>query len=238
MNPAAQFQAGRVTNPAQSQQFVQSLYDYVLYPAAGQTSLQFFQNPVGQGKTSALGVTAGTPKTQADTNMTASGQLPNGLTMLVRSIELYFWPGSVSTADTFTIDTITFFLAAASAVPTAQIDDASAFYQGGYLQLNILSANILQEAPLGRFPPKTHLAVNAAIASNSATTAEVGVGNAYSEGRPYYLNDPDSGLPGITLQSLMSFEVVLKWPAAVAMTSGFNARVGCVLDGLVARASI
>ena len=234
----AQFSAGRVTNPGQSQEFRQSLYDFTLYAGAGQTQMQFFQNPIGQGKTTALGVTAGTPKTRADTNMTASGQLPNGLSMLVETVELYFWPGSVSTTDTFTIDTISFFNATASATPTAQVDDASAFYQGGYLNWSILGSTILEEAPLLRFPPKCHLKLNAAVASNSATTSEVGVANAYAEGREYRLYDETTGNPGITLQSLMSFSISLNWPAVVAMTSGFNARVGCILDGKQARASI
>lgn len=227
----ADFAQARVTMPGQSEILQQTLYDFQIYPGAGSLSLPFFQNPIGAGVTSALGATATTTKTKADTNMDMAGQLPSGLGFLAQSIEVFFNPGSVNTASTFTVDTLTFFLAAASAVPTAQVDDASAFYQSGWLEFNILQKNYLREAPLGRFPPKTHLKLNAAIASNSATTAEVGVANAYSEGRAYYL-----GEPGIGLQPAMNFNVTLNWPGLVAMTSGFNARVGIVLDGYVMRA--
>ncbi|TXH49683.1 MAG: hypothetical protein E6Q97_22230 [Desulfurellales bacterium] len=226
---AQDFNAARVTVPGQSEIIQQSLYDFNLYAGAGQTSLTFFQNPIGAGLTTALGATAGTVKTKADTNMQMAAQLPSGIGFLAESIEIYFNPGSVSTASTFTIDTLTFFLAAASAVPTAQVDDVSAFTQSGSLEFNILQKNYLREAPLGRFPPKVHTKLNAAIASNSATTAEVGVANAYSEGRPMYVGR-------IGLQPAMNFEVKMEWPGLVAMTSGFNARVGVVLDGYMMRA--
>jgi len=231
MATAADFGAARVTMPGQSEILQQSLYDFNLYPGAGTLTLPFFQNPIGAGITTALGATAGTTKTKADTNMQMAGQLSSGIGFLAQSAEIYFQPGSVSTASTFTVDTLTFFLAAASAVPTAQVDDASAFYQSGYIELNVLQKNYLREAPLVRCPPKTHLKLNAAIASNSATTAEVGVANAYAEGRPMYL-----GEPGIGLQPAMNFEVVLNWAGLVPMTSGFNARVGMVLDGYMMRA--
>lgn len=228
---AADFQGARVTQPGQSEIIRQSLYDNQILPGAGSTQLNFFQQPIGQGITSALGATAATAKTQFDTNMSLGGQLPSGLSVLIESIEVTFYPGSVSTANTFTIDTLTFFLAAAAATPTAQLDDAWAFYQGGLLEFNVLQKNYLREAPLMRFPPKCVIDITGAIASNSATTSEVGFGAARSTGRSYYLEPP------ISLQSAVNFEVVLKWPGVVAMTSGFNARVGVILDGYTMRAA-
>lgn len=230
-NPAM-FEAGRVTNPAMSEAIRQSLYDFQIYPGAGTMALTFFQSQVGQGITSAVGATAGTAKTLADTNMTLSGQLSNGLVQLVESIEVFFYPGSVSTANTYTIQTLTFFLAAASAVPTARIDDSNIFYRSGSLSFTVLAKKYLEEAPIGRFPPKTNIEVQGAIASNSATTAEVGFGASFAAGRPYML-DPI----GVTLASTMNFNVTLTWPGLVALTSGFNARVGVVLDGFQGRAS-
>ena len=99
------------------------------------------------------------------------------------------------------------------------------------LELNVLSKNYLRETPMMAFPPKAHLDVSAALASNSATTSEVGVTFAKAAGRPYYIQ------PEISLQPAVNFEVVIKYPAAVATPSGFNARVGVILDGFFMRAS-
>lgn len=231
MPTAADFQLGRVANAAQSEIIRQTLYDHQLYAAAGAQQLTYFQAPLGQGVTTALGATAGTSKTVADTNMVLGGNLPSGQEFLAESIEVTFYPGSVSTASTFTVDALTFFLAAASAVPTAQIDDVNAFLQSGVLEFNILSKNYLRETPLVRFPPKCYIEIVGAIASNSATTAEVGFAAAHACGRPYYLE------PRIDLQPAMNFDVSLRWPGLVAMPSTFNARVGVILDGYLMRAS-
>lgn len=228
---AADFQAARVTNQGQAEVIRQSLYDSLLLPGAGITSLTFFQTPVGQGITSALGATATTVKSLFDTNMALGGQLPSGLSQMVESIEVAFYPGSVSTANTFTIDTLSFFLAVASAVPTAQADDAWAFYQSGLLEFNVLQKNYLREAPIMRFPPKCGIELSGAIASNSATTSEVGFVNARATGRAYYLEPP------ISLQPATNFEITLRWPGLVPLISGFNARVQVILDGYAMRAS-
>lgn len=228
---AADFQAARVTNPAQSEVVRQRLYDWQLYPAAGSQQLSYFQSQVGQSLTTALGATANTPKTLWDTNMPLGGQLPSGTQYLVESIEVAFFPGSVSTANTFTVDALTFFLAAASAVPTAQVDDVSNFYQSGLLEFNILQKTYLRETPLVAFPPKAYIDIAGFIASNSATTAEVGAALAGARGRPYYID------PKLLLQPAMNFEVLLKWPGLVPMPSGFNARCGVILDGCFMRAS-
>lgn len=225
------FTLGRVTNPGQSEVIRQPLYDHLLYAAAGAQQLTFFQAPIGQGSTTALGATATTPKTKADTNMVMAGNLPSGQEFLVESIEVAFYPGSVSAASTFTVDAVTFFLAVASAVPTAQVDDVNAFYQAGRLEFNVLSKNYLTEAPLMKFPPKAYLDIVGAIASNSATTSEVGFVAAHAAGRPYYVE------PRIDLQPAMNFDVSLIFPGLVPMPSTFNARVGVYLDGYLLRAS-
>lgn len=225
------FQDRRVTNPNQSEVIRQTLYDHLLYPAAGAQQLTFFQTQIGQGLTTALGATANTPKTLHDTNMTLGGQLPSGMGFMAESVEVTFYPGNVSTANTYTVDNVTFFLAAASAVPTAQLDDVNAFYQSGMLEINVLAKNYLRETPLMRFPPKCALQIEGAIASNSATTSEVGFAAGHAGGRPYYLE------PEITLLAAQNFEVALKWPGLVAMPSTFNGRVGVILDGYTLRAS-
>jgi hypothetical protein len=228
---AADFNARRVTNPNQSEIVRQRFYDYQLYATAGTTQLTFFSAPVGQGLTTALGGTAGTAKTLWDTNLELPNTLPSGKAFMIESIEVLFFPGSVSTANTYTVASPALFNATASAAVQSQLADVNSFYQSGMLELNILSKNYLRETPLIAFPPKANFALDAALASNSATTALNGAVNMRASGRPYYLE------PTIALQPAVNFEVVLRFPAAVATPSGFNARVGVILDGYFMRAS-
>lgn len=228
---AADFNARRVTNPGQSEIVRQRFYDYQLYPTAGVTQLAFFQQPIGQGVTTALGGTVGTGKTLWDTNLELGGTLPSGKAFMIESIEVIFFPGSVSTANTYTVASPALFNATAAAAVSSQLADVNSFYQSGMLELNILSKNYLRETPLIAFPPKTVFNLDAGYASNSATTAEVGAVNMRAAGRPYYID------PTIALQPAVNFEVLLRFPAAVATPSGFNARVGVILDGYFMRAS-
>lgn len=225
------FDAGAVVNASQSEVIRQRLYDFQLYATAGVGQLSFFQTPVGQGVTSALGGTVGSTKTFNDTNMQLAGQLPSGIAYKVESIEVQFYPGSVSTANTYTPANVGQWATVSAAALTNQVNDVNTFYQSGMLEFNILNKNYLRETPLQAFPPKTGLDAFGAHATNSATTAQVSTVLAKAGGRPYYLDLP------ITLKPAVNFEVVLKWPAPVATPSGFNARVGVILDGLLMRAS-
>jgi hypothetical protein len=229
MPTAADFNARRVTNPGQSEIIRQRLYDYQLYANAGTTQLSFFQQPVGSGLTSALGGTVGAVKTLFDTNMTLGGTLPSGQAFMIESVEVLFFPGSVTTTNTYTPVGMSVFAATAAATVAAAANDVNTFYQSGLLELNILSKNYLRETPLLAFPPKANFNLDAAVATNSATTAEVALLQARAAGRPYYID------PSISLQPAVNFEVVLRFPAAVALTN--NARVGVVLDGYFMRAS-
>jgi hypothetical protein len=229
MPTAADFNSRRVTNPGQSEIIRQRLYDYQLYSNAGTTQLSFFQQAVGSGLTSAVGATVGAVKTLWDTNMTLPGSLASGSAFMCESIEICFFPGSVTTANTYTPIGMSVFNATASAAVNAALNDTNTFYQSGLLEFNILSKNYLRETPLIAFPPKANFALDAAVASNSATTAEVALAQARASGRPYYID------PAISIQPAVNFEVVLKWPSAVTLS--FNARVGVILDGYFMRAS-
>jgi hypothetical protein len=99
------------------------------------------------------------------------------------------------------------------------------------LELNILSKNYLRETPMIAFPPKANFDLSVGVSTNSATTSAVQTGNMKASGRPYYIS------PEIALQPAVNFEVVIKYPAAVATPSGFNGRVGVILDGYFMRAS-
>ena len=228
---AADFNSRRVTNPSQSEVVRQRFYDYQLYATAGTTQLTFFSAPVGQGITSALGGTVGTGKTLWDTNLELPNTLPSGKAFMIESIEVLFFPGSVNTTNTYTIVAPTIFAATAAASVGSQFADVNSFYQSGMLELNILSKNYLRETPMIAFPPKANFDISVGTSTNSATTAAMQTGNMKASGRPYYIS------PEIALQPAVNFEVVIRYPAAVATPSGFNGRVGVILDGYFMRAS-
>lgn len=224
------FAAYRVTNTNFSEIIRQPLYDYQLLPGAGSQRLTFFQQPIGQGVTTALGATVGSIKTFSDTNMTLASQLSSGFQFLVEALEVQFYPGSVATVNVYTPATITFFATVAAATVGAQMNDTNTFYQGGLLELNVLSKNYLRMTPLINFVPQRSFDLSATIASNSATTAEVGAGVLRPGGIPFELDPP------VTLMPACNFEVSVSWPAVQALPSGFNARVGVVLQGYAYRA--
>lgn len=205
----------------------QSLYDHLLYPTAGQTQFNFFQAPRGQGLTSALGGVVGTPKSIQDTNMDLAGQLPSGKGFCVTSIEVPFYAGSVNTANTYTPAIPAIFNATAAAALEAQLTDINSFYQSGSLQLYIASKVCLEEAPLMRFPPKCALNFDGSIsmAGTNAQPAGFGFVSGKAAGRPYMIEPP------IYFEPNVNFVVSLNFPAAVATPSGFNARVGVIMDG-------
>ena len=228
--PSAQdFNSRRVTNPSQSEIIRQRFYDYQLYATAGVSQLTFFSSPVGQGITTAVGATATTSKTLWDTNLELPNTLPSGKAFMIESIEVLFMPGSVSTASTYTLASPVIFNATPAAAVAAQLADVNSFYQSGMLELNVLSKNYLRETPLIAFPPKANFEYSNSFAGSG--TAETGAVNGRIAGRPYYIS------PEIALQPAVNFEVVLRWPSAVATPSGFNARVGVILDGYFMRAS-
>jgi hypothetical protein len=231
----ADLQKYRVNRAGQPEVIRQSLYDFMLYPTAGQTQLLFYSTPKGQGAgangTTSTGAAAGTAKSFADTNMTLGGQLPRFQNYLAESLEVRIEPGSVSTANTFTIQNLGLFHATSVTTSTAAANDVWELQQTGWVELFIGAKTYLQEAPIGRFPPKCRAELDGGLASNSATTGVYSTLVARAGGRPYYLQ------PRVVLTDSQNFAVTLNWPVAVATPSGFNARVGVVLDGFLYRAS-
>lgn len=193
----------------------QSLYDFQAYAAAGQAVLTFFANPLGQGG-----------KTLSDTNMTLAGQLPKNQEFLIQSIEVVFFP---------TTPTVAAQMPAVFGAEAAQslINDVYIVGRSGNLNLTIGSKPYLQEAPLGKFPPKTHMCVDAALAD--ATTAGANLqsrtGYAYWSGRPYVL-DPAA----LLLPENQNFSITLNWPEGVQAITN-PGRIGVVLDGILYRRS-
>lgn len=228
----AELQQFSVNRRGEKEGIRQSLYDFQIYPAAGATQFTFFAQPQGQGLSSSPGF-AGNAKRLADTNMTLGGNLPAPQMFLIESIEVYFFPGSVSTANTYTPAQPYAFLAVAAATFTAgvAVNDIVTVYETGQLSLLIGSKEYLQEAPLVRFCPKAKTRVDGAIASNSATTAEVGALRAAADGRPYYVDPP------LLIPANQNFGVTINFPAAIATPSTFNGRIGVVMDGFLYRNS-
>lgn len=211
----AQLKQFAVNRPDQYEITKQTLYDTQTYAAAGQTSLTFFQDPIGASG-----------KTKADTNMESSGQLPAPKYFLVESIEIRFFPG---------ISPVT-----SSAGPVAPVaaesffsNDMYSFQQNGFLDFFIGSKSYLTEAPLGKFPAKTKLEAAYGVAASAASTVDAFVNMDYATmaGRPYFID------PQITLIPNQNFNVTLNWPTAVALPSTVDARVNITLDGLLYRLS-
>ncbi len=208
----------------------QSLYDFLIYPTAGQTQFTFFQQPQGGGLSSHP-LNTNNVKGIWDTNMEAAGQLPNPKRFLVESVEVLFEPGSVAAANTFvTVSPIAFAVAAAGTVG-AFISDINLIRQVGTVGLFIGSKYYLRESPIGRFPPKVRPELTATAATNSATVGEIFAGTLKQVGRPYFIE------PAIFLESTQNFQVDIVFPAAQPTPSGFNGRIGVVLDGYLYRNS-
>lgn len=197
----------------------QTLYDFGTYASAGQTSLTFFQVPIGQSS-----------KTEADTNLELAGQLPAPKHFLVQSMEVLLFPGPnpLTVANNDDDDNLTV---------ANYANDVYAVQQSGYLDFFIGSKSYLREAPIGRFPPKTKLDTNFGVAaqyneaSASDSTREIYGNYAVFAGRPYFIN------PWVLITPTQNFSVTLRWPSAVALPSGEDARIGIVMDGILYRLS-
>jgi hypothetical protein len=188
-----------------------SLYDFQTYAAAGQTSLSFFQVPTGQGG-----------KTIADTNMKLAGQLSAGNVFVVEGIEVLFFPGVLP------------MTVGAAAAATNFTNDVYTVAKSGSLRLKVLDKDYVEEAPIGRFPPRSGLDVRSALAIDvveATEEAQLAMDYARFSGAPYAV------APAVTLDSTMSFDVTMTWPALVALPSSAAGRIGVVLNGIMYRKS-
>lgn len=208
LNALAQYNVNR---PGAIEAVWQPLYDYQTYAAAGQTSLTFFQTPVGGGST---------PRTLADTNMRSAGQLPAPQQFLVQNVQVILLPG-------FTVSS----LGAAAATSFAQ--DVYSILSSGVLRMRVGSKDYVEMAPLMEFPPTTKLSGFAA--ASDASTAGAGLAwkmtYASADGVPF------SVVP-IRLIANQNFSVTLEWPTAVAVPStNATTKIGVKLGGYLYRNS-
>lgn len=188
------------------------LYDFVPYPAAGQTQLTLFQQPIG-------GVSGGTTKTQRDTNMTAAGQLPAKQSFIITGVEVLFIPGEDPTffgtgaVNDFTRDVWTVF-------------------RDGYARLFIGSTDYMQVAPIGRMPPQFRLGGYAAASDASTAAVDQNLQIAYAS-----VTGPEYQISRQDIPSNQNFSFSLHWDAALALPSGNDGRIGVFLNGWLTRNS-
>lgn len=213
-----ELQAYAVNRKGQYEGIRQSLFDYQTYAAGGQTSLQFFQVPLGQGG-----------KTIFDTNLETAGTLPQPKHFLVESIEIRFFPGVLPVNSQSG--------GAGSLVASNFTNDVYTVEKSGTVNFFIGSKTYNEESPIGRFPPKTCLktefGTSMQVKQAAAADAEFSLTMDYAAfaGRPYFIN------PAVLLIPTQNFKVSLIWPASVPLPSDQDARIGVVLDGVLYRQS-
>lgn len=225
------FERNRVTNPDTSALIWQPLYDWQLYPAAGQQQLNFFSAQIGAGVTSTPGAPVGSNKTISDTNMTVAGSLPSGLQFMVQAIEVYFLPGSVSTANTYTPTGVT--TTATGVLLDDNIsanNDVQQVYNEGLLTFSVLQQVQYRDTPLRKFPPTNWMETDSAVATTVAATS-LALSQTRVKGDPCVLD------PFITLDPAVNFGVSIDYPAVRALPSGNNGRIGVFLNGYLKRAT-
>lgn len=196
-----------VNKPGQDEIIQSDLYDYQEYAAAGQTSLVFFQVPVGQ---------AG--KTYADTNLDIAGSLPTGKNFLVTGVAIDFLPGTLPGTH------------GAQAAPSF-VNDVYTVAKSGFLTFTIGSKDYLPgEAPLGKFPTPDKLHVVGALSDATTLAADAQTSIDYAK-----FAGPVFKIIPVRLESTQNFNVTLRWPAAVALPSTTAGRIGVRLIGQLIR---
>lgn len=194
------------------------IYDSLVYAAAGQLSLQFFQVQNGQGG-----------KTIEDTNMELAGQLPNPKNFLVESIEIHMFSGDLPVTEQNTATT--------DLVGSDYTNDVSAALRLGSLNFFIGSKSYVNQGTLLRFPPKTRLQPTFGFmgqmkqATGADEVTAVMGDYASAVGRPFML------APRIRLVPTQNFNVILTWAAVQALPSAVAGRMVVILDGVLYRES-
>ncbi len=178
-----------VNNSSGMDVIYQPIYDYQTYSSAGQTSLNFFQNPVGQ-----LG------KTLDDTNMESAGQLPAPQKFLVDAIMIDFFPGnSVNMGNV-------------NGTPDNWQDTYDVMHSG-HLDFIVGSKSRLKQAPIGAFPPNYRAAGATSVTGSTAAANTIsGVDYAGFAGQMFSI------IP-VTIPANQNFKVTLSWATALPINA-------------------
>jgi hypothetical protein len=203
------FNRYRVRRPGEKEGFRDSLYDFVTYEAAGQTELRLFAVPYGASG-----------KSKQDTNLGLAGQLSAGQQFLALALAIEFFPG---------VNPVTGV--ATNAVPNF-LNDVWAVGKSGWLEFKIGDKIIVEEGPLGNFPPAYRMECAAAISAgnnNAATLFRVSADYAAWGGPLYRLSPP------VTFESNQAFTVTMRWNSPVPLPSATAGRIGIRFLGQKAR---
>lgn len=203
----------RLNAPGLKEAIAEPLYDFISYDSGATTSLKFFSEQIGVNG-----------KTKHDTNMQASSSLSKGNKFVAMSMEIHVLPGS-SASSYVRQDPIK--TATALGAPNFA-NDVWALLNKGYAEITIGSKPYLT-APLLAFPAQSGLLISAAAAvENTNTTVQNQITADYARlvGKPFRFE------PELPLDENTNFDVTLFWPAAVTLPSGFDARIGVVLQGM------
>jgi len=199
-----------------------SLYDSIAYPGAGLNTATFFGTPLGQG--TGFGGVAG--KTLSDTNMVSQGMVPTNISFLIQSIEIEIQP---------TTPTVAAQMPAAFGAQAAALlaNDVFIIGRSGNVRLQILAKDYLNEAPVGRFPPRTFYTVEGALADSTTlgATQQSRLAFANWRGVTYHVSPAD-----LRLESTVNFALVIAWPEGLQVISN-PARLFVHLNGLEYRRS-
>jgi len=161
------------------------------------------------------------------TNMSLSGQFPNGQDFLAWNLQLYFQPGVLNSPAIAT-----------TAVQAQYVNDVAAFYGAGSIAgqnnatatINILSAPWLK-APVNMLPPANRLVGSVAVGVANDTASTINIANnaiASWGGEVFDLN-------GLWLPSNTNFEVAVALNLAGGLPSGVDGTLTAVLDGVLYR---
>jgi len=182
----------------------QPLYHYQTYPLAGFTGpLLFFQTNVG-----AAGILL------EDTNMRTAGRMPTPKNAALVGIEVVFRPGNLPMAP--------------GSVTVSNWNDVNAVHGGRMsLSLRIGDKTYLEEAPLGTMPMQWRCDGVAALSDSTTAGAAQRTKIDYAAfcGAPYLL------VP-MRLIANQEFSVTINSPAAVALPSGVDGKIGVRLAAL------
>ena len=230
-----QFAAQAVGVPGKIEMIWQPLYDWNIYPLAGIAQLLFFQVPQGAGFT-AQPVAAAAPKSEADTIMTQPGQLPAPQAFWVDGTEICIDPGSTATANLFGNAVPTLFTVASAAASAIAIQDTNNIARTGLVTFNVMQKVQYEDQPIYRFPPRSAVRFDGALSTTSAAgnVGTVATQSVRNEGIGVRF------VPGYGIKTSSNFNVKIAWPALITLAapgSGFNARIGVILNGWLFRAA-
>lgn len=210
------------------------LYDSVAYPSAGGAQFNFFNQPIGQGTSSAPGAGAVT-KTIYDTNMVTGNMLTMGNEFYAIGSETHILPGVQNTVGT----PYALLPGEGDEAPTAGgstvgqfVNDLWAIGNAGVKVLTVgTDRKYINDGPLMQFPPAKFLQVAAALAVIGPTTTAFlqEIDYAAWGGEPYML------VP-IYLQSTQNFTVVIGFAAAIPTPSQVTGRLIERIRGYLIRA--